>query len=174
MKVKELIELNQMITDVEITVRDHGSTLLDQLNIGPARGIKPPYPTRVPRDRKYAGTCQQHNDQMYRDAAYIQKSLNSWDDGKEYWQVKPNRIPKAWLDLEVYSWDLRYASCFTPRRSCPSGVGRNVNFHGEQINITALPSDQTLPAPREDQDPKAKTDYQLEGQISIEDWMTEN
>ena len=174
MKVKELIELNQMITDVEITVRDHGSTLLDQLNIGPARGIKPPYPTRVPRDRKYAGTCQQHNDQMYRDAAYIQKSINSWDDGKDYWQVKPNRIPKAWLDLEVYSWDLRSASCFTPRRSCPSGVGRNINFHGEQINIVALPSDRTLPAPREDQDPKAKTDDQLEGQISIEDWMTES
>ena len=160
-----------MITDVEITVRDHGSTLLDQLNIGPARGIKPPYPTRVPRDRKYAGTCQQHNDQMYRDAAYIQKSLNSWNDGKEYWQVKPNRIPKAWLDLEVYSWDLRSASCFTPRRSCPSGVGRNVNFHGEQINIVALPSGQELSIKTKEKEKTETGDPDMiEGQMSLDDW----
>lgn len=43
MTVKELIELNQMITDIEITVRKGGTVLLDQLNIGPAEGIEPPF-----------------------------------------------------------------------------------------------------------------------------------
>jgi hypothetical protein len=42
--VKELIELNQMITDIEITVRKGGTALFDQLNIGPAEGIEPPFP----------------------------------------------------------------------------------------------------------------------------------
>lgn len=169
MKVKELIELNQMITDVEITVRDHGSTLLDQLNIGPERGEKPPYPTRVPRKREYAGSGNQGNDLMYKEAAYIPKSINAWDDGHDYWQVKPNRIPSAWLELEVFSWEAREASCIchtSPRRR--NGFGRNVNFHGQQLNVVALPSGQTLSVP----EPKEKnTDDQLDGQMSIEEWI---
>lgn len=83
MTVKELIELNQMITDINITVRQNGNVLLDQLNIGPSEGEKPRFPTRVPRDPKYAGGMNQHNESMYKDAAYITKSVNSWDDGIE-------------------------------------------------------------------------------------------
>ena len=55
MTVKELIELNQMITDVEITVRKDGTKLLDQLNIGPAEGIRPPHPTMVPKEEEWVG-----------------------------------------------------------------------------------------------------------------------
>lgn len=167
MTVKELIELNQMITDVVITVRDNGSTLLDQLNFGPSCGEKPPYPTRVPTKAEYAGNL---SDALRKDAAYIPKSVNSWDDGKDYWQVKPNRIPNAWLDLTVFSWDVWPASTVcnsSPRRHNGGLFFKNVNFHGEQINITALPSGQSLAI----KEPKeVKPDEQIDGQMSIEDW----
>lgn len=163
MTVKELIELNQMITDVEITVRKDGG-LLDQLNIGPARGIKPPYPTRVPRDEKYLKNFGMGDNKMYRDAAYLPKSINSWDDGHDYWQIKLNRIPKAWLELEVISWEVWQASKVThhsPRR------GRVSDFHGQRINIETLPSGQRLIVPEED---PQEVSNQLDGQMSIDDW----
>lgn len=168
MKVKELIELNQMITDMEITVRQNGCTLLDQLNIGPSCGRKPPYPTRVPIKPEYAGTLSDVN---RKDAAYAPKSINAWDDGKEYWQVKVNRIPKAWLDLEVYSWEVCPASTVyttSPRRNNYGDGFKNINFHGEQINITALPSGEALPVP-EHVDPQKEDEY--DGQINIDEWM---
>lgn len=171
MKVKELIELNQMITDVVITIRENGCLRLDEMHIGPAVGVKPPYPTRVPRKPEYAGGYNLHNDQMYREAAYNSKSINAWDDGHDYWQVKVNRIPKAWLDLEVFSWEVWEASTVrttSPRRNNYSENFKNVNFHGQRINITALPSGETLPAPEE---AKPQKDDQLDGQMNIDDWM---
>ena len=168
MKVKELIELNQMITDVEITVRQNGCALLDKLCIGPACGEKPPYPTRVPIKAEYVGNL---SDALRKDAAYIPKSINAWDDGKDYWNVKVNRIPKAWLDLEVFSWDVWPAStvCFSsPRRRNGELNFKNVNFHGEQINITALPSGEALPVP-EHVDPQKEDEY--DGQMNIDEWM---
>lgn len=167
MKVRELIELNQMITDVEITIRQNGSLRLDQLNIGPAQGEKPPYPTRVPIKPEYAGGYNLHNDKMYREATYIPKSINAWDDGKDYWQVKPNRIPEKWLELEVYSWDVWPASsvCYTsPRR-------RQTQFHGQRLNITALPSGEKMEVT--EPKPKQEQTEQLEGQMSIDDWNYE-
>ena len=160
-----------MITDVRITVRESGCLLLDEMSIGPDVGIKPPYPTRVPRKREFAGGSNQHNEHMYKDAAYNPKSINSWDDGKDYWQVKVSRIPKQWLDLEVYAWDVYPASTVhtaSTRRHNGSSNFKNVSFHGERINIVALPSGQTLPAPEE---PKSKEDEQLDGQINIDEWM---
>ena len=138
MTVKELIELNQMITDVEITVRKNGNALLDQLNFGPSEGVKPPHPMMVPIEERYIDNI---GNSYRREAYYIPKSINAWDDGKDYWQVKPERLPKKWLDLEVYAWEVWPASqvCTTsPRR------GRNVNFHGQRINIVALPSGEKL------------------------------
>ena len=146
MKVRELIELNQMITDVKITVRKDGK-LLDQLNIGPSEGIKPPCPTMVPKEEKYIGNM---SIETKREAHYISKSINAWDDGKDYWQVKPDRIPKKWLDLEVYSWDARDAHTVgttSPRRG---GCRKNINFHGEEIHICVLPNSQSLDVPVED------------------------
>lgn len=163
MTVKELISLNQMITDVEITVRKDGTKLLDQLNIGPAEGIKPPYPTMVPKEERYIGNMSL---ETKREAHYIDKSINAWDDGKDYWQVKPDRIPKKWLDLEVYSWNVRDAHTVgttSPRRG---GCHKNVNFHGEEIHISALPSGQSLDVPVAD--PRQQDD-QLDGQMNIFD-----
>ena len=50
MTVRDLIERNGMITDLEITVRKDGGLLLDQLNIGCSEGVKPPYPTSTPNN----------------------------------------------------------------------------------------------------------------------------
>jgi len=164
MKVRELIELNQMITDMEITVRQNGTALLDQLNIGPAEGIKPPYPTMVPKEERYIGNMSVSTK---REAYYIDKSINAWDDGKDYWQVKLNRIPEKWLELEVYSWEVWPASsvCYTsPRRG-------QTQFHGQRLNITALPSGEKMEVT--EPKPKQEQTEQLEGQMSIDDWNYE-
>jgi hypothetical protein len=150
MTVKELIELNQMIVDIEITVRKNGNALLDQLNFGPSEGVKPPYPMMVPIDERYIDNI---GNSYRREAYYIPKSINAWDNGKDYWQVKPERLPKKWLDLEVYAWNVWPASqvCTTsPRRR------HNVNFHGERINIIALPSGQTLEVKKETEKEEAE------------------
>lgn len=171
MTVKELISLNQMITDIEITVRINGNALLDALFIGPAVGEKPPHPWRVPTERKYVGNmshaCQ-------KEAKYIAKSINSWDDGKDYWQVKTDRIPKGWGDLEVYGWEVWPASCVcytSPRRQ--TGIdtkSRNVNFHGQRINIIALPSGDKLPE-TEEKKPKTNKQEQIPGQINLDEFL---
>ena len=167
MTVKELIELNQMITDVEITVRkDH--RLLDQLNIGPAEGIKPPFPTMVPKEERWIDNMSR---ETKREAYYIDKSINAWDDGKDYWQIKPERIPKKWLELEVYSWEVWPASTVVygaSRRNDWGHSPKNINFHGQRINIEVETNGQDLKItePKEQQ----KDDDQLDGQMSIEDW----
>ena len=169
MKVRELIELNQMITDIEITVRKDGG-LLDQLNIGPAQGIKPPFPTRVPKEEKYLRNYGLGDPQMYRDASYIDKSINAWDDGRDYWQIKPERLPKKWLELEVTSWEVWPASCVVYGASRRNDYGhshKNNNFHGQRINIETIANGERLEIP----EPKvAKEDDQIEGQMAIEDW----
>ena len=160
MTVKELIELNQMIVDIEITVRKNGNALLDQLNFGPSEGVKPPYPTMVPIDERYIDNI---GNSYRRKAYYIPKSINAWDDGKDYWQVKPERLPKKWLDLEVYAWEVWPASqvCTTsPRR------GHNVNFYGQRINIVALPSGQTLEVKKEAEKEEEQTE---DRQMSLAD-----
>lgn len=167
MTVRELIELNQMITDIEITVRKNGTTLLDQLNIGPAEGIKPPYPTMVPKEERYVGNF---SISTKREAYYIDKSINAWDDGKDYWQVKVSRIPSKWLDLEVFSWSVWPASSTVVygknRRNDWGHSQSNVNFHGQRLGITALPTGELLEVKKD----KPKQIEQLEGQMSIEDW----
>ena len=164
MTVRDLIELNAMITDLEITVRKDGGLLWDQLNIGCSEGVKPPYPTRVPKDPKYAGNFNRSNDDMYKDAAYIPKSINAWDDGKDYYEIKLNRIPAKWLELEVFSWSVGKASSVgvNPRRY------RNSNFHGERIRITALPSGESLEVKEKLSE---KSEVGLPGQMSINDFL---
>ncbi len=162
MKVKELIELNQMITDAEITVRKNGSALLDQLNIGCNCGKKPPFPTKVPEDERFIG-----NPTRTKEAKYIDKSINAWDDGRDYWQVKTNRIPAAWLDLEVDRWEVWPASSFGNPRRRTENI-KNVNFHGQRINIVALPSGESLEVAERKQ--QTEQDEQLEGQMSFDDF----
>ena len=167
MTIKELIELNQMITDVEITVRKDGSALLDQLNIGPAEGIKPPYPTMVPKEEKYIGNMSL---ETKREAHYINKSINAWDDGKDYWQVKWNRIPSKWLELTVYSWEVWPASTISHGRRTNYDLNfKNVNFHGQRLNITALPSGEQLAIKEQ----KPKQPAADDDQMTFEDWGIE-
>ena len=161
MTVEELISLNQMIVDLTITVRKDGA-LLDQLSIGPDAGKKPRFPLMVPKDEKHIGSLTDK-----KESAYIQKSINAWDDGHDYWQVKPNRIPKAWLALEVDSWESYPAYYGNHPRANVDGH-RNVSFHGERVKITALPSGQKLSVPEEK--PKAE---EFDGQMSFEDWNYE-
>ncbi len=165
MKVKDLIELNSMITDLEITVRKDGNLLLDQLNLGPSEGVKPPYPTRAPKEERFAGSLNQHNDGFYKDAAYIPKSINAWDDGKDYYEIKVNRIPAKWLELEVFSWE-----CWTASKVCTTSPrrGRTSNFDGQLMKIVALPSGEKLDV-KEKQEEKAEPT--LPGQMSIEDFL---
>lgn len=168
MTVRELIELNQMITDVEITVRKNG-WLLDQLNIGPAEGRKPPHPTKVPQSEIYLTNISVDTK---RDAYYIQKNLNAWDDGKDYWQIKPDRIPKKWLELEVYSWEVWPASIVgCPRREI-EGKFKNVNFHGQRINIEAVPSGKKLEVEQERKD-KRPTEEIKDNYMSLLNWKEE-
>ena len=131
MTVKELIELNQMILDIVIEVRQDGGVLLDKISIGNDVGNKPPYPTRVPCKPEYANSLNKYVDGYFKDATYIRKSINTREDGKEYWQTKWKCVPAKYLDLEVYSWSVWPAY---------RGIQNNKYREGERINITALPS----------------------------------
>ena len=162
MTVKELIELNQMITDVEIEIRDNGK-LIDVLLYGCAVGVKLPFPRKVPESAQYV--C---NSTRRKEAAYYPKSINSYDDGRDYWQVKPDRLPKAWRELTVTSWEVWPASCVgttSPRRMNYGEGFKDVNFHGQRINIVADPPGYAQP------DPEPEKDKQLDGQMSITDFL---
>lgn len=166
MTVRELIELNQMITDIEITVRLNGTRLLDQLNIGCAEGVKPPFPTRVPINESYINNYAVLDHEHHRDATYIPKSINAFDDGKDYWQIKTSRIPSKWLDLEVISWSASPASkvgTTSPRR------GRT-NFNGIRVGIDVLPSGESL----EIKDKEPKKSEEIEGQMTFDDYWEES
>ncbi len=165
MTVRELIELNNMICDVIIEVRENGTLLLDKLSIGVAVGRKPPYPTRVPKKPEYANNLSQHTN-MYKDAQYILQSINAWDDGKDVWQVKVNRIPKQYLDLQVYDWEVH--PCY-----CPIGTRRsnyNSMFEGNKIEIIAL-QEGWKPAEEKPKAENKDTEVQLDGQITLEEWL---
>ena len=171
MTVRELIELNQMITDVEIEIRKDGHRLLDVLCIGCAEGVKPPCPRKVPESEDYI-----NNPTKLKEARYIPKSINVWDDGKDYWQVKPDRIPKAWLELTVFSWQVWEASSLgiNPRRRSGTGRSTNVTFHGERLNVIALPPGiVTVETLAEKMTEGASGSDQIEGQMDINDFITE-
>ena len=163
MTVRDLISLNQMIVDMEIEVRKDGHRLIDALMIGCERGKKPHQPVKVSIDDKYID-----NPSMRKEANYIDKSINAWDDGKDYWQLKANRIPEKWLELEVTSWEVWRASTYgtSPRRDMHKSCG----FNGQRINITALPSGERLTVPEEKKEPKTKDDGQMTLDEYLNDW----
>ena len=74
MTVRELIELNPRIVDIEITVRENGNMLVDFMAIGPDAGVEPPFPQMIP-NVKGAFNGPKHK------ATYKRKSINAWDDG---------------------------------------------------------------------------------------------
>ena len=162
MTVKELLETNMELVDVRITLRNKDGWLLNELNIGPDYGVVPPYPQRVPKNESYAGTLSDCNK---KDAVYIRKNINSYDDGKEYFQLCLNRFPKGWLDLEVFSWHQAHVYSPHHHRQVPPG---EFNFHG--ITIRAIRYEDTL---IELEEPKAieHKQEQLEGQMDIFDFV---
>ena len=163
MTVRELIELNQMITDAEIEIRENGSRLVEVLLIGCAEGKLPPCPRKVPVGKNIEGGLTDR-----RLAHYIDKSINAWDDGRDYWQVKPDRIPKAWQGLTVFSWEVWPASILgNPRRT--TGHSRNVNFHGQRINIVVLPDGQEKPVEESKAEASSEQD---DGQTNIFDFIS--
>ena len=172
MTVRELIELNCMIADAEIMIRKNGQQLVDCLKIGPEIGTKPPYPLRVPKKPEYINSPNRMNDNFYKDATYIKKSINSWDDGKDYWEIKVDRIPKRYLDLTVYSWEVWPGLYGWGNRRRYKDGGINNNFHGQRINIVALPDGQQLPEPEpREKKPQPEADS---NQMTIDDWFREN
>ena len=163
MTVKELIELNQMILDIVIEVRKDGALLLDKISIGNDVGKKPPYPTRVPCKPEYANSLNKYVDGYFKDATYIRKSINTREDGKEYWQTKWNRVPAKYLDLEVYSWSVWPAY---------RGIEHNKYREGERITITALPNGQTFIRPERAEKPE-KAPEEDKNQMTIDEWFKE-
>jgi hypothetical protein len=159
MKVRELIETNPMITDLQLTIR-HKGILIDQIHIGPDAGEKPRYPTRIPLKKEFRGV-DQSNDGMYRDAEYIPESINVWDDGKDYWQVKAKMIPREYREMEVRTWEVWPASTVTnhsPRRS-------RTHFYGQRINIEIETKEETTPKV----EPKPEPKKEMDGQMSLWD-----
>lgn len=145
MTVKELIELNPQIVDICIEIRDDGR-LLDLINIGEYFGREPKYPTIINRNKKDE-----------KKATYIHKSINARDDGKDYFEIKPERLPAKCLGLIVTSWN--YSSAYRNY----NGVGRSV----QGITITTAPAGYEIP---EEEKKEKPTGWEhLEGQLSIFD-----
>lgn len=151
MTVKELLELNQQIVDVVIEVRENGSLLVDALHMGMDAGVEPPYPLIINQ-----GRAGQHK------ALYIRKSINAFDDGREYWQVKPERIPAKWLGLDVFSWGFMHV--YKPHHSRD-----DMTNSMQGIRIVALPSGQSLSFLVEKA--KKQEEEQLAGQMNIGDFL---
>lgn len=157
MKVRELLELNAHITDVEITVRKNGNMLVDFLAIGPDAGVEPPHPMMIP-DKEGAFSGTKHK------AKYIRKSINAWDDGKDYYEIKVDRIPRKWLDLEVFSW--RTMHVYSPHHWRDPHPGM---FSFEGIQITALHSGESLEIKtKAEKNEDLDENGQLIGQMSFE------
>lgn len=160
MTVRELLETNMMLCDVQITLRNKDSWLLNELNIGPDYGVKPPYPTRVPIAEKYA---RNRSECYLKDAIYIRKNINAYDDGKDYFQLCLNRFPKGWLDLEVFSWHYGFAYDGHHQRQRP--------VDGWQaIRVDARRYEDTLVVLEEPKEITQKSD-QLDGQMDITEWL---
>lgn len=158
MTVRELIELNPELTDIEITVRRNGNMLVDYLGIGPDAGVEPPHPMMIP-DREGCFNGPKHK------AKYIRKSINAWDDGKDYYELKVERVPAKWLELEVFSWD--HLHVYKPHHFRQPHAGM-FDFSG--IKITALPSGETLEVKTKSEKRSEDVDEngQLIGQMSFE------
>lgn len=139
MTVKELIKLNDCIGDITITVRDgeSGGKKLREYCIGVYAGQIPLYP-----DKR----------STYKDIA-----INARDNGKDYYQILIQQIPKQWLGLNVQH--------FHTSKSHRSDW-KQADHSFEHIYIDVHPEGWM-----EENEPEKKDDEKLEGQISIEDLM---
>lgn len=137
MTVRELIELNDNITDLVIEVRKVEGEIINLYHIGAVEGK--------------VGKCPQKND------IYIEKSINAWDDGAGYHGIKPNRIPKNLLNLEVKS----FHQGLTYRDGDLSGC--------ESVIITTYPDGYCETDVKKQVEPR-KCEEELAGQMQITDY----
>lgn len=137
MRVRELLETNDHVTDLEVKVRWNGF-LRDALYAGLSSGIKPVYPIQIPVDPyKYSPADKT------READYLPKPINAWDkDG--YFKVLISKIPAKYLDLEVDFW-----KADTPLATHHPRLLRGSTFAWElqRLKVTALAPDSYRPAP---------------------------
>lgn len=91
MTVKELIELNWLIGDIEIEVRKDGNgILLKRLKIG-------------------AGAEEAKDPELREKEIVKNTEINIRDTGDFYYGLIMSKIPKNWLNLKVYSWRMRWS-----------------------------------------------------------------
>lgn len=89
MTVKELIELNWLIGDIENNVRKDGNgVLLKKLKIG-------------------AGVEETNCLELREKEIVKNTEINIRDEGDFHYGLILNKIPKNWLNLKVYSWRMR-------------------------------------------------------------------
>ena len=87
MTVKELIEKNHSIGDICIEVRNNG-ILVKELKIGADA-----YTSKAP-------ICEEIVKRI---------NINTFDSGKDYYNLNLNKIPDSWLELNVDAWSCNKA-----------------------------------------------------------------
>lgn len=162
MTIKELIQDNQHIGDIEIEVRKNGY-LIDEWHIGYSCFARR-YINAWDKYDKVVGGIELSDYKKRKDAEwkekhklvarfphFVDKLINSKDKGREYYQTLVNEVPKEAQDMEVYSWH---------SRSAFRGIGERLEL--EKIYITVEIGSKELPKVKEEPDakPKSETDFE--------------
>lgn len=163
MTIRELIQDNQYIGDIEIEVRKNGY-LIDEWHIG--------YECF---SRRYINAWDKYDNLLHlgleisdynkrklpewkekykvvaRFPHFIDKLINAKDKGREYYQTLVNEVPKEAQEMEVYSWLSRKAF-----------RGLTSMHELEKIYITVEIGEKELPKVKEEPDakPKSETDFE--------------
>lgn len=153
MTIRELAEHNQLICDIEIDVRNAGH-LENRYRFGDGA-------------KYYSGDNSPmfSGGKTFRDITVVDKTeINAHDMGKDYYQVKLNRIPKRFqsvLDEDVCSWNLSHAyrglSSFYASAKC--------------LHVTIDAGWMAQPFESETEEKHSAKDEQLEGQSNIFDFL---
>lgn len=163
MTIRELIQDNQHIGDIEVEVRKNGH-LVDEWHIGYSCFAR----RYISAWDKYDNLLQlgfeisDYNKrklpewkEKYKVVArfphFIDKLINSKDKRGDYYQTLVNEVPKEVQEMEVYSWH---------SRSAFRGISERLEL--EKIYITVEIGEQELPKVKEEPDakPKSETDFE--------------
>ena len=153
MTIRELAEHNQLICDIEIEVRNAGH-LEHVYRFGDGA-------------RYYPGDNSPmfQKGKTFRDITDVDKTeINAHDMGKDYYQVKLNRIPKKFqfiLDEELCSWNITHAY---------RGLS---SFYAEAKKLLITIDGAWQSQPVESEEKTAAKNEQLEGQTNIFDFLEE-
>lgn len=141
MTIKELIELNDYIGDITVTIRDsEGKNKIQEYHIGVNAGIIPVY----------------HDDKD----VYEEIEINTFDKGKDYYQILVSRVPKQILELRVFAY--RIWGSYRRYLSASHGL--------EHVHITVRQGENAKTPVIKEKSQEAKKE-ELEGQINLEDFI---